>query len=227
MLAGHPGPLVSGHRAPRVYGPLAQTLAAGLEADRPDLAACPEAIAAWSTAEAVAALLRRHLAEVGPVDPATSQPRETSLHELHRAESAAARHRAVLGLDPRSEAALARERAEVATLVVDLDGLAERGRQALQAREQAGLPAPIDLAGEALARAHAEGEAERERQALAWVEAQPDRAAARKAAKEAKRQANREAWRNRHQAKANPSLRTQVPKDAAEKSADDHDGAHP
>jgi len=83
---------------------------------------------------------------------------------------------------------------------VDLEALAERGRQALEAREQAGLPAPIDLAGEALARAHADGEAEGERQSAAWAEAQPDQAAARKAAKEAKRQANREAWRNRHAA---------------------------
>jgi hypothetical protein len=94
LLAGHPGPLVSGHRTPRVYGPLAQTLAAGLEADRPDLAAYPEALAAWAQSEAIAALLRRHLSEVGPVDPATAQPRETSLKELARAEFAAARHRA-------------------------------------------------------------------------------------------------------------------------------------
>jgi hypothetical protein len=123
-------------------------LAAGLEADRPDLAAYPEALAARAQSEAIAALLRRHLSEVGPVDPDTAQPRETSLKELHRVESAAARHRAVLGLDPRSEAALARERAEVATLVVDLDGLAERGRAALQAREETGLPAPPDLAAD-------------------------------------------------------------------------------
>jgi hypothetical protein len=34
-------------------------LAAGLVEDRPDLARYPEAVAAWSTAEAQAALLRR------------------------------------------------------------------------------------------------------------------------------------------------------------------------
>src|SRR5829696_10177134 len=82
LLAGHPGPLTIGHRAPRVYGPLAQTLAAGLEADRPDRGAYPEAVAAWAHSEVVTALLRRHLAEVGPVDPVTCQPRDTSLKEL-------------------------------------------------------------------------------------------------------------------------------------------------
>jgi hypothetical protein len=41
-------------------------LAAGLELDRPDLAAYPEAVSAWATSEAVGALLRRHLAVVGP-----------------------------------------------------------------------------------------------------------------------------------------------------------------
>jgi len=43
-------------------------LTVGLLADRPDLAQFPEAVAAWATAEAQAALLRRHLAEVGTVD---------------------------------------------------------------------------------------------------------------------------------------------------------------
>ena len=70
---------------------------------------------------------------------------------LTRLEGAAARHRATLGLDPRSEAALARERAAASVLAVDLDALAERGRQALAQRDAAGLPAPPDLAGEVLA----------------------------------------------------------------------------
>jgi hypothetical protein len=188
LVAGHVKTLTSGHRAPRVYGPLAQMLAAGLETDRPDLAAYPETVAAWATAEAVAALLRRHLAEVGTVDLDTKQPRTTTLTELHRAENSAAKHRATLGLDPRSEAALARERAEVATLVVDLEALAERGRQALAAREQAGLPAPPDLAGEVLVQAREAAEAERAEKAAEWAEEQARRAAARQAAKQAKRE---------------------------------------
>ncbi|GAA4817112.1 hypothetical protein ACFQ0K_08625 [Nocardioides caeni] len=136
----------SGARSPRVYGDLAQRLAAGLTEDRPDLGAYPEAVAAWATAEAQAALMRRHVAEVGPLDPDTGKPREAVLSWLTRLENAAARHRATLGLDPRSEAALARERAAASVLAVDLDALAERGRQALAQRETA---AP-DLAAEVL-----------------------------------------------------------------------------
>lgn len=140
--AGHGGPAMGpdrhpitiGTRAPRVYGPFAEQLAAGLAEDRPDLAGYPEAVAGWATAEAVAALLRRHLADVGPVDPDTRQTRDRLLQEVSRAEGSAARHRALLGLDPRSEASLARDRAEAATLAVDLGALAERGRRALANR---------------------------------------------------------------------------------------------
>ena len=162
-----PGNLVQlthGARTPRVYGELAQTLAAGLAADRPDLAGYPEAVAAWATAEAQAALLRRHVAGVGPLDPDTGQPRDAVLTWLNRTEGAAARHRTALGLDPRSEAALARERAAASVLAVDLDALAERGRVVLAERERAGLPAPLDLAGSVLASVTAEREAE-------WAEA--------------------------------------------------------
>lgn len=66
--------LTHGASTPRVYGPLAEELAAGLTEDRPDLAAYPEALAAWATAEAQAALLRRHLSEVGTIDPGTDKP---------------------------------------------------------------------------------------------------------------------------------------------------------
>ena len=157
---GHLTRLTHGARTPRVYGALAAHLVAGLAADRPDLAAYPEAVAAWATAEAQAALLRRHVAEVGPLDPDTGQPRDAVLTWLNRTESAAARHRAALGLDPRSEAALARERAAASVLAVDLDALAERGRAVLAARELAGLPAPPDLTGSVLAAVTAERDAE-------------------------------------------------------------------
>lgn len=155
---GNLAPVTHGARSPRVYGDLAQRLAAGLAEDRPDLAAYPEAVAAWATAEAQAALLRRHVAEVGPLDSESSKPREALLLWLTRLESAAARHRATLGLDPRSEAALARERAAASVLAVDLDALAERGRQALAARSTS----PRDLPGEVLAEHVAAYAAERE-----------------------------------------------------------------
>lgn len=137
--------LKSGHRSPRVYGHLAEMLAAGLVADRPDLAAYPEAVAAWATAEAQTALMRRNLDQQGTFGP-DGEPRSGMLKWLHQYERAAAKYRAALGLDPRSEAALAKERAAAAGLAVDLHALAERGREALAHRTKE----PPDLAGEVL-----------------------------------------------------------------------------
>ena len=152
--------LRSGHRSPRVYGELARHLAAGLLEDRPDLAAYPEAVAAWSTLEAQATLLRRHVSEVGAIDPATGEPRPGTLTWLTKLEKHAADHRTRLGLDPRSEAALARERAAASVLAVDLEGLAERGRAALEAQERANPgPPPPDPVAEVLERVHGEGAA--------------------------------------------------------------------
>ena len=150
--------LRSGHRSPRVYGELARHLAAGLLEDRPDLAAYPEAVAAWSTMEAQATLLRRHVSEVGAIDPATGEPRPGTLTWLTKLEKHAADHRTRLGLDPRSEAALARERAAASVLAVDLEGLAERGRAALEAQERAEIEAP-DPVAQVLERVHGEGAA--------------------------------------------------------------------
>ncbi|MGP4975975.1 hypothetical protein [Brachybacterium tyrofermentans] len=151
--------LRSGHRSPRVYGELAQHLTAGLLEDRPDLAVYPEAVAAWATLEAQTALLRRHAAEVGVIDPVTETPRESLLTLLPRLEKQAAAHRARLGLDPRAEAQLARERAAASVLAVDLDSLAQRGREALDAREQAGIEPATDPVLRVLERVQGEGEA--------------------------------------------------------------------
>ena len=155
---GNLAPATHGARSPRVYGDLAQHLAVGLMEDRPDLASYPEAVAAWATAEAQAALMRRHVDTVGPIDSENGKPRDSVLLWLTRMEGAAMRHRAVLGLDPRSEAALSRERAEASVLAVDLDALAERGRAALESRGT-GVP---DLPGEVLAGHVAAYAAERE-----------------------------------------------------------------
>lgn len=155
--------LHSGHRTPRVYGSLAEHLVAGLAEDRPDLTRYPEALAAWATAEAQTALLRRHLEEVGLMDE-EGQPRKGLLDWLVRLENLAARQRSTLGLDPRSDAQLARERAEAATLAVDLDALAERGRAAMARRE----PVP-DVAGEVLGAVLAEGERATHAGVVAWA----------------------------------------------------------
>jgi hypothetical protein len=164
FASGNTLALHSGHRTPRVYGSLAEHLVAGLAEDRPDLTSYPEALAAWATAEAQAALLRRHLDEVGLMDEG-GQPRKGLLDWLVRLENLAARQRSTLGLDPRSEAQLARERAEAATLAVDLDALAARGRAAMARRRE---PVP-DLAGEVLAEVLVEGERATVAGAMAWT----------------------------------------------------------
>lgn len=159
-----------GAGAPGVYGPLAEQLAAGLLAERPDLGAYPAAVAAWATAEAVAALMRRHVAEVGAIDPETNEPRPGTLTWLAKFERAAAEARRPLGLDPLADAVLTKTRAEVATLTVDLVALAERGRQALAGRAE-----PADLAGDVLAEQLEAYGAERAAQAATWAEREAGR----------------------------------------------------
>ncbi|MGQ2910786.1 hypothetical protein [Aeromicrobium sp.] len=153
LPVGHARTMVSGARSPRVYGEVARQLAAGLLDERPDLEPYPEAVAAWATAEAQAALLRRHLDEVGIIDEATGEPRKAPLHWLNVAERRAQKAREPLGLDPMSEAQLMRERAAAASGVVDLNALAERGRAARAEYEAVGLPDPTDhpdIAGQVL-----------------------------------------------------------------------------
>lgn len=138
-----------GARSPRVYQPVAKALVAGLLEDRPDLAAFPEAVAAWGEAEAQALVMRRHLAEEGVFVEGTSRPRAGTLTWWNTFERRAAQARAVLGLDPMSEAKLQRDRAAAAAMTsVDLGELAARGQAALEAR---GEPDEADIVGETLA----------------------------------------------------------------------------
>lgn len=127
--------LGSGYRSPRVYSSVATALVAGLTEQRADLRAFPEALASWGDAEARAALLRKHLDDIGLVDT-TGEPRESLLRQLDRFERRASGARVQLGLDPRSEAELALLRARAMregqlTPQVDLTTLAEQGRAAL------------------------------------------------------------------------------------------------
>jgi hypothetical protein len=116
----------------RTTDPIARELVEGLLADRPDVALHPEAVWSWASAEAKTIALDAWLADHGLVD---------GDGELYPAEAAAARWsrraellRARLGLDPRSEADLARARADAHHAAVDLDGLRARGREILEAR---------------------------------------------------------------------------------------------
>lgn len=158
---GHASALKSGWKSPRVYEPLAMEFAEGIKEVRPDLAR-PEyaaAVVAWAQAEAVVTLLRRRVAEVGVIGD-DGEPRAGLMGYLKAFENQAEKRRQRLGLDPRSEAALAQERAAAtAAQTVDLTALAEEGRRVLAEREARGELPPPDLAGEVIERVRAEGRA--------------------------------------------------------------------
>jgi len=124
-----------GYRSPRVYGKLAEQIAADLLESMPVLTDYPEELAALCSTEAVAALMRLDIAARGIRDK-DGNPRLAFLDRYFRAESAAAKRRDALGLSPIGQAVLARERASAASIAsgVDLDALAARGRAALDAR---------------------------------------------------------------------------------------------
>src|SRR5437763_1450722 len=95
---GNASALRHGARSARFVDPVAAELVAALLADRPDLAAWPEAVAAWSRAEARCLLYAEHHAERGYLDPETGVPRGGG--HVQAAENTAARLRERLGLDP-------------------------------------------------------------------------------------------------------------------------------
>lgn len=146
--------VTGGYRSPRVYNAVSAALVSGLVETRPDLRSFPEALAAWGDAEARAALLRRHLDEVGLIDD-NGEPRSALVDVLSKFERRATTARSQLGLDPRSEAELALLRSKAlreGTLApaIDLDALAERGRAALDSG--------ADPVREVLARVRAEAQ---------------------------------------------------------------------
>lgn len=136
--------LTHGASSPRVVSQVADQLRAELLEVRPDLAA-PEfapALAAWATAEARCQLLRNYSDDHGLLDSDGDPLSYVKLSE--QMEGRAARARATLGLDPRSSAALARERADATTTLVGLAQLADAGRAALDSRSTPQLAGPLE-----------------------------------------------------------------------------------
>lgn len=123
-----------GARSDRYVEPLARAFADALIADRPDLAGFPEAVAAWATAEARVERMRLWTAQHGLLDAAG---RVRNAHDLLGFENAAMKLRQVLGLDPISDAALAKTRAEAVLGAADVDGLRARGREIWERRQAA------------------------------------------------------------------------------------------
>jgi hypothetical protein len=155
-----------GSRSPRVYGKVAEALTADLLHEAPHLAQYPEELAALASTEALAALMRMEIAARGIRNKDGSE-RLAFLDRYFRAEAAAAKRRDALGLSPIGEATLARERASAAALAtsaaVDLEALARRGRQALEARD-----GQADLVASVVNSERAEYEARRGASAADW-----------------------------------------------------------
>jgi hypothetical protein len=110
-------------------------------ADRPDLAAYPEAVWGWARAEARCLLFADWHAEVGFL---TDDGQVLGGGRVREYEVLAANLRARLGLDPVSDVQLQKARAEAVHLVVDLEGVRERGRAVLE-RRHAELVADDDV----------------------------------------------------------------------------------
>jgi hypothetical protein len=117
----------------RKVDPLVRELVAGLLEDRPELGRYPETVMAWGRAEARCLLLHDWVVEhcLVTADGTTPAP----LRYVAQFERLALELRARLGLDPRSEAELVRDQAEATRSAVDLEGLRERGRAVLEARD--------------------------------------------------------------------------------------------
>lgn len=123
-----------GATSPTVVSAVAERLRDELLEVRPDLGSAEyrPALAAWSVAEARCQLLRNYSDQKGLLGDDGQPLPYVKLSES--VEARAAKERARLGLDPRSSAALARERAEATGSVVSLAALADAGRQALDSR---------------------------------------------------------------------------------------------
>lgn len=120
-----------GAHAARKVDPLAAELATGLLVDRPDLERFPEVLLAWARAEARCILLAEWQLEHGLIDDDGNVRGGRYVAQFERLASDL---RSRLGLDPRSEAELLRDRAEAERSVVDLDAIRARGRAALETR---------------------------------------------------------------------------------------------
>jgi hypothetical protein len=112
----------------RKVDPVAEELASGLLVDRPDLSGHPETVWAWARAEARCLLLADHFG-AGLFDGDGNE--RPGLRLITQFERLASDLRARLGLDPRSEAELARERGAATLTAVDLEAVRARGRAAM------------------------------------------------------------------------------------------------
>jgi hypothetical protein len=150
---GNDAALTAGHRSPERVGPIAQHLAEQI-VKLPNLEYLAEprfgaAVLAWARSEAVVMLLTNWIARMS-TEEATTPPSKRSQTEpfelLRRYESAAATHRARLGLDPMSAAKLQRELVEMSATAryAGLDRVREQGAAARERRRMTAIDVPSD-----------------------------------------------------------------------------------
>jgi hypothetical protein len=123
--------LEHGARSGRRVDPLAAELAAALLEDRPELAAYPESVRAWSRAEARVLMFEDFHAKAGFL---TADGEVRGGDRVREYEVLAANLRARLGLDPLADATLRKAQAEAVHLVADLEQIRAKGRAILEAR---------------------------------------------------------------------------------------------
>jgi hypothetical protein len=124
--------LKHGARSDRFVEPLAAAFRDALLADRPDLAAYPEEVAAWSTWEARAERYRLYHAKNGLID---ERGHMRGGQYALIAERMAQKCREALGLTPKSAIELRKLAAETTTAGVQaLDALRAEGRATLERR---------------------------------------------------------------------------------------------
>jgi len=142
---GNTAALKSGAHSPRKVEELARRIDADLLDRAPWVAEYPEALGAYARAESVARLLYQDVARNGAYDR-SGQFRASLLARYNAAENSAAKHREALGLTPRSEAQVARDRAMATSHTVDVVAeLISQGKATRAERETAEPTSPAAL----------------------------------------------------------------------------------
>jgi hypothetical protein len=146
---GHKLSLRHGAFSKQVTHPIARELITGLLSDRPDLVAYPEAVASWADNEARAFVMRQWLDSRRQLLTGDGIVEGVAgvLDWMSRFDKRAADARARLGLDPVSEANLAKLRADASHSIEDLESLRVKGAQILDAREVAEAGEIEEVAG--------------------------------------------------------------------------------
>lgn len=131
---GNEAAVTHGARSPRKVEELANKIGADLLDRAPWVAEFPEELRALGRAEAIAQKLFMDIVSGGLYKNDTFKA--SQLSRLNAAENTANRIRSALGLNPASAASVARDRAAAVSMAsgVDLQALANRGREALDAR---------------------------------------------------------------------------------------------